>query len=534
MGGVMTVAGSTAASARATELQSAVEEERKEGKALVRVSAGASAGVFVAAPFLEPRLHFVAWGAFAPLLWAVWRSRSAREAAAAGFAAGFVTNFAGFYWLVHTIHVFGGFPLPVAVFFYLCLTAYSALQFALYALGVRALGPGGWGIAPALMWTALEFLYPNLFPWRLAHSQFPLPVLIQSGDVAGPYLLSTALVWASVAATALVIEKRRGPAAACAATVAAVALYGWFRIPQIEAAIAAAAPLRVALVQGNVSIERKRDAAFFDVNVEQYRSLSEDVQDAVDLLIWPETVAQWWTPTDARVLEPEQHPFPELRKYLVYGGLAYRWIDAARVEAFNSAFLVGPGGELLGRYDKHILMPFGEYLPGGRFFPALKKLSPATGDFTAGRGIQTFRLPGVTLGPLICYEDVVTGIPRKMTLAGAQVLFNILNDAWFGDSAGPHEHQALALWRAVENRRYLLRASNSGVTSIIDPLGRVVDELGTFREGVLVGTVHPLDLMTFYTRYGDVFAWGAVAATGALLLLAERRKSRRARDWGAG
>ncbi len=524
----MTAASGTAAHAEAVELDRAVDRVRAGRSALVRVAAGGGTGLLVAAPFLEPELHFVAWVAFAPLLWAVWRAESAGEAALAGFAAGCVANFAGFYWLVHTIHVFGGFPLPVAAFFYLCLTAYSALQFALYGLGVRALGPGGWGIGPAVLWTALEFLYPNLFPWRIAHSQFPVPVLIQSGDVAGPYLLSATLVWAGAAAVALVAERRLGPLVACGALAASMALYGWVRIPEIEAAVAAAPALRVALVQGNVSIERKRDAAFFDVNVEQYRSLSDAVQAEVDLLIWPETVAQWWTPADARVLEPDQHPFPELRKYLVYGGLAYRWIDPQRVEAFNSAFLVGPMGELLGRYDKHILMPFGEYLPGARLFPALKRLSPGTGDFTAGTGIQTFRLSQVTLGPLICYEDVVAGIPRDMTRAGAQVLFNILNDAWFGDSAGPHEHQALALWRAVENRRYLLRASNSGVTSIIDPVGRVVSELGTFREGVLVGTVHPLDLLTLYTRHGDVFAWGVVAVASALLFRAKKWGLRRA------
>jgi apolipoprotein N-acyltransferase len=126
------------------------------------------------------------------------------------------------------------------------------------------------------------------------------------------------------------------------------------------------------------------------------------------------------------------------------------------------------------------------------------------------------------LGPLICYEDVVIGIPRAMTRAGAQILFNILNDAWFGDTAGPHEHLQLALWRAVENRRYLLRSSNSGITSVVDPLGRITAQLPTFREDVLVATVQPLSLMSFYTRYGDLFAWLLVIASVALVLTSSR------------
>ncbi len=489
-------------------------------------TAAACSGPLIAAGFLAPSLYPLAWVSFVPLLWVLRQAKGTREVIIASALAGFITNFLGFYWLMHTMHVFGGFPMVVSVFFYVCLTAYSTGQFVLFGLGVRRLGFALLGLAPALLWTALEFLYLNLFPWRMANSQFPVPLLIQVGDLGGPFALSLAILWVNagiVLALALARPRRFAPLLAAAGLVGAIALYGAVRMPQIEAALRQSTPLRVGLIQGNVSIEQKKNAAFFQVNVEQYRDISRQVQDKVDLMIWPETVAQWWTPADAAILEPRLHPLPGLRTYLVYGGLSYRYLNRDEVEAFNSAFLVGPGDALLGRYDKHILMPFGEYLPGARLLPFVKRLSPQSGDFTPGRGIHTFAIPGAVLGPLICYEDVVSGIPRRMTRAGAQILFNILNDAWFGDSAGPHEHQALALWRAVENRRYLLRASNSGVTSIIDPLGRVVSELGTFRADVLIGEVRPLSLMSIYTRYGDVFGWSVVAAVAALLVMARLR-----------
>jgi len=163
-------------------------------------------------------------------------------------------------------------------------------------------------------------------------------------------------------------------------------------------------------------------------------------------------------------------------------------------------------------------MPFGEYLPLASAFPAIRRLSPETGGFTAGTGVSLFRLPGaVTIGPLICYEDLLARLPRAATAAGAEVLLNILNDAWYGNTAAPYQHQALALWRAIENRRYLLRGSNTGVTSIIDAAGRVVAEGQLFRSLVVRGTIPRLQLTTVYTRYGDVFAWLVVAGAAGLL-----------------
>src|SRR5207249_628649 len=147
-----------------------------------------------------------------------------------------------------------------------------------------------------------------------------------------------------------------------------------------------------------------------------------------------------------------------------------------------------------------------------------RALSPETGGFTAGTGVSLLHIPGkATIGPLICYEDLLAGLPRAATQAGAEVLLNILNDAWYGNTAAPYQHQALALWRAIENRRFLLRGSNSGVTSIIDAAGRIVGEAGLFRPEVLTRTVPRLHLTTFYTRFGDVFAW-LVTATAAVLL----------------
>lgn len=482
-------------------------------------------GLASAAVFLDFRLHPLMWVAFVPMLWALPEARTRRDTIRLGAVAGLCTNIPAFYWLVYTMHVFGGFPYPVSAFFYACLTAYTSCQFVLFALGMRLLGPGPIGLSVPVLWVPLEFLYPHIFPWRLANSQFAVPVLTQIGDVTGPFGLSFAMAWFAAGLAQVIREPRRWAtlAAACTA-VAAIAAYGVARMPVIQSAIDAAPPVRVGLVQGNVGIVEKSDATYFEVNVEKYRELSVSLQDDVDLLIWPETVAQWWVPGNAVRLEGKDNPFTDLRRHLIYGGLAFDRDGRGEIEKYNSAFLLGPGGVLLGRYDKRILMPFGEYMPGASLIPLLAQLSPQTGDFTPGHRIATLDVPGkVRVAPLICYEDVPADLARAMTLAGAEALLTMFNDAWFGATAAPYEHEALALWRAIENRRYFLRAGNAGVTSVVDPFGRVVKRLGLFTEETLQAEIRPLRIRTFYTEHGDVFAWAVVAAAVAAIIRCWRR-----------
>jgi apolipoprotein N-acyltransferase len=487
-------------------------------------------GALIAATFLDFSLYPLAWLAFVPLLWTLTDVQTRRQAFWAGAVAGLATNVPAFHWLTHTMHVFGGFPYVLALFFYACLSAYSAAQFVLFALGVRLLGAGPLALTAPALWAALEFIYPNLFPWRMAHTQFPVLPLIQIGDLTGPLGLSFVMVWFSAGVAVLLREPRRWPPIAAALLAAgAVVAYGVVRMSTVRAAVEAAPVVRVGLVQGNLSIVEKGSAAYFDVNLHKYRRLSEPLQVTSDVLIWPETVVESWVQVGVTHLPAEFNPFPQLRRFLVYGGLAFEEEAPNRYKKFNSAFLLAPGGEILGRYDKWILLPFGEYLPGASLFPALAKLSPQTGDFTPGRRIVTLDVPGlVRIAPLICYEDVPPGIARAMTQHGAEALLTLFNDAWFGRSAAPYQHEALALWRAVENRRYFLRAGNAGVTGVIDPFGRSVGRLGLFTEEVLEAEIHPLRMTTFYTRYGDVFGWAVVLVVGAWVGAAAWRARARA------
>jgi apolipoprotein N-acyltransferase len=335
------------------------------------------------------------------------------------------------------------------------------------------------------------------------------------------------MVWFSAGVMLCLRSRRAWPAlAAAVAAVGMVVVYGLLRMPTIQAAIDAAPVVRVGMVQANVSIHEKEKVALFDVNVDRYRRLSAPMETRLDLLIWPESVAQWWVATNARQLAAKDHPYPGLQTHLIYGGLAYTPhrdpTGKERADKYNSAFLIDPSGAVLGRYDKQVLLPFGEFMPGATWFPQLAAMSPQTGDFSAGVHAVTLDVPGkVRVAPLICYEDLPAGIARGMTQIGAEALLTIFNDAWFGSSVAPYQHEALALFRAIENRRYFMRVGNAGVTGVIDPLGRVVARLGQFTEEVLETEIRPLRLSTFYTRHGDVFGWAVVAV--ALFLVLRRR-----------
>jgi apolipoprotein N-acyltransferase len=360
------------------------------------VAAPLVTGALVAASWLNFSLFPVAWVAFVPLLWALGRASSRRESLRLGLLAGLATNIPAFYWLVYTIHVFGGFPYPLALFFYACLSLYSAMQFVLFAWGFHRLRFGPLGLFAPVLWVALELLFPNLFPWRMANSQLEMPLLMQSGDLAGPYLLSFVMVWVSAAiALALSARRRFAPLAAAVAAVAVLVLYGLWRMPDVQAAIDAAPTVRVGLVQGNIGVHEKGNVSLFDVNLDHYRELSAPLQSQVDLLIWPESVAQWWTEVGTDQVTPKHNPYVGTSTYLIYGGLAFEYPEeGGEALMYNSAFLINGDGRVFGRYDKQVLIPFGEYIPGGSLIPGMYDLSPQTSHFTPAPSSRRCRYPG--------------------------------------------------------------------------------------------------------------------------------------------
>ena len=483
--------------------------------------------ILFAAPFLFPYLFFTAWVALVPFFWLVGRSKSMGQAFFLGWLMGWMTNLIGFYWLAHTISVFGEFPYLVGLVIFLIFAALEASQFAVFAVLARRFGSGPLFVIPALFWVALEFWFPHLFPWYLASSQTQFLPLVQSGDIFGPYGTSLLLLWLNRILYRLLCpaaEKSRGvvfPAAIFGFLVIAAVIYGQIRISSLMAAMARAPEVNGAAIQGNIDIMLKWDPTKWRRNLSSYQELTKAAKGA-SLVIWPETAVEPWIPDDIRKLPSElQSALPQGVAFFIFGARSFLGQPGGNdFKAFNSAFLADGHGRILGRYHKQVLMAFGEYIP---FSAILSKIPgvPNFGDgFSGGDGPHTLDLSdSVRIALLICYEDLIPPLARAFVSQGrANLLVNLTNDAWYGDTVAPWQHLRLAEWRAIETRRYLVRATNTGVTAVIDPRGVPVGVLPIFSPGVLSAKAKILDGETLYVRFGDWFAWLITFMAAAVVL----------------
>jgi apolipoprotein N-acyltransferase len=239
-----------------------------------------------------------------------------------------------------------------------------------------------------------------------------------------------------------------------------------------------------------------------------------------DLIVWPESPAPFYT-TDPLFREAVSDIAREAQAWIVTGSLGVR--NAAQApkhstQLYNSAALVSPGGEWVSRYDKVHLVPFGEYVPFARVFSFAGGLTKEVGSFSRGDSRNPLVGGGTQLGVFICYESIFPDEVRQFAANGAQVLVNISNDGWYGDSGAYAQHLKQARMRAVENARWLLRDTNTGVTAVIDPYGRVRASVPRKVRTVLQAPYALLNVTTFYTRHGDWFAYlCAIICTGSVL-----------------
>jgi len=448
-------------------------------------------------------------GAFGLLL----TLRSAPQRYLPLYLTGLVTNAIGFHWLTITIHTFGGFPdLATGVVFALYVSL-SALQFVLFPFMVRALPAKlEWmGLRIPFAWVISEWGSVRIFPWHLGHTQIATPVA-QIADLAGVPLISLLMLWVADLLLSHRVQKRRWLAAA--ALLSAGLLYGAVRIHQFRALPEPTQP--VALLQANISTAQKGNITYFEQNVARYLRLTESVRDPHTLIVWPETVIQEWISVAVGDVTHDVRLAPLAGRMMLIGSLSYTSVT----ELHNSALAIFPDGRVPPPYHKQILMPFGEYVPFGDVFPWLRALVVTTGDFTPGDRMSVYPFPRADGGvlptaPLICYEDIVPRLARDAVRQGAELLVNITNDAWFGDTAAPHQHHLLALFRAIENRRWLLRTTNSGLTAVVNPLGETTHALPTFSEGMILAKVLPMSYTSIYTSHVGEWPWLLLVLLGA-------------------
>lgn len=452
------------------------------------------------------------------------------------FLAGLSFHFLAFYWIPETIELFGGFSITGSILVFILFSVTASLQFLLFGLLWKIIASNTFrtfGLALPVAWMFVEHIFPRLFPWQLGHALIIFTPLASLAEFVGVTPLSGLLLWWAAVLTRFVGRLRWSASDLAVTAVVSVllGLLGHAQTGHITTLLRKSPEVTIAMIQGNLGTDRKNVASFFSANIERYRALSDEaVAAGAQLVFWPESVVNQWLPEAIRnVRGGEYDPAPELTVPLVYGTLSYadrspeeiaelrrrypqqeRLVREMSYRKYNAAVGIHPDGSIAGRYYKRILMPFGEYLPFEDMFPTLREISPQTGDFTEGSIKEPIeiRLPNtavdeVRLGILICYEDLVPALSAEQVRAGATVLVNLTNDAWYGDTAAPHQHHLLAQWRAIEARRYLLRVTNTGKTALVNPLGQTTAMLPVFVEDTLLANISPLDEVTFYARWED-------------------------------
>jgi apolipoprotein N-acyltransferase len=434
------------------------------------------------------------------------------------------------YWTGAVMRQYGDMHSIVASALMLALAAYLALYPALFALVLQRLvarfGARGVVLAPAV-WVATEFGRGYLFtgfPWvNLGYSQATVLPVAQLASVCGVWGLSALVALVSTAAVLLVFDRTRvrwWVAATAAIAVVVTTVWGGARLRD-NALTREGVPLRIGLVQGNVSQDEKWNQARAGSIVQDYLDLTRRVAgDGARFVLWPESALPFFFEEEPLVGAAVRRVAIETGTTLLVGSDQIERTTPARY--FNAAFLIDPAGKVAAVYRKVHLVPFGEYVPLKRLLFFAGPLIQAVSDFSEGDRVVMLPVAGHTASTAICYEVVYPNLARDATRAGSQLLTTITNDAWFGRSSAAWQHFEMASLRAVEQGRYLARAANTGISGIVDPYGRVLVRSGLFEQAALTGDVRFLSSRTLYAQTGDVFAYACIIATLAALALTIR------------
>lgn len=470
----------------------------------------------------------LSWVALAPLLVALASGNAlkVRQLALIAYGCGVLWYLGSCYWVMPTMYLYGGMSqaagFGILVLFSLYLGLYHALFGALLGVLKRFLSTKNVLFASPLVWVAVELARARVtgFPWdQLGMSQVDNSLLTRLAPWGGVYAVSFVLMAGNALLAWSWMEKRWRLAGAVVGVAVLVQVVGMLRDTPAEP------QQRAVLWQPNLNeMQRYGSASLMEDFVPRSKAA---VTPGTRVIVWPESPAPFST-SDKQFLNGVGAMAKSAGSAAIIGseGIEVDGLPPRGYKAYNSAALFAADGSYRGRYDKIHLVPFGEYLPFPELFQFAGGLVAEVGMSDRGRDRTVFHTDGHGYGVFICYESIFADEVRQFVKSGADVLVNISNDGWYGDTSAPWQHLAMARMRAIENRRWLLRDTNNGVTGAIDPAGRLREQSPRHvRTAVVVGFDYEQG-MTFYTRFGDVFAYGCSLLVAGVLVWGVTRGSR--------
>lgn len=517
-------------------------------------------GFLLTLSFPKADLPWLAWFALVPLILSLYKLNE-KQAFKAGFVMGLSHFLSLIYWIVPTISIYGQLPLFLALPVLLLLSAYLALYPALFALGIRclhsnlankSLSKGSFPdvlmpLTAAALWVATEYIRSNFltgFPWGVAgYTQYMHLNLIQIADITSVYGISFVIVLTN-GVLALVFRasifsnsgsfqkksfepelkyknlesgqttKRAVIIWLCSISVMFGSLfaYGKMRISEIKEISASSESVNVSVIQGNIEQILKWNEAYQESTIKKYCELSmQTTQQQPDLIIWPETALPFYYSWNKKMSSRVDSCIRDAKTSFLIGSPAFTTVDekAKIYHIFNRAYMINKLALITGSYDKIHLVPFGEYVPFGKYLTFLGKIIAQAGDFSSGEPDQkplAFN-NGSSAGVMICFEIIFPYLSRRAVQNGAQILVTMTNDAWFGYTSAPKQHFTMSIFRAIENRRGVARAANTGISGFIAPTGEIIEISKLFEESAITRPMPSLKIQTVYTAVGDLFAY---------------------------
>lgn len=448
---------------------------------------------------------------------------SVRNGFVAGFVCSFLINAMALHWVVGLLEVFAGFPTVAAVPTAGLLFGAQALAMAFACAFASALALRGlpvWAVLPLLL-TVCADLTPTLFPWRLLHSHTAVPTWLQLAELGGQPILDLCLTYSAIGLGHALVYRDGRAAIVGALALALPLVYGAYRIEAVRTERANAPLVRVGVVQPNVGIREKSDRRRAPEHLASLQDLSRDLEAAgADLVVWPETAHPYPLPRE-RILDA-----PGRSRILARGVRGPLLVGALTMDRgggrYNSVVAVDEGGRLTDTADKVELLAFGEYVPLWDYLPPLQERFHR--GLTPGDGPRVLTVADTRIGILNCYEDVLDEYAIRIGRSAPDVLVNVTNDAWFGDTSEPFLHEATSRLRAIETRRDLVRAVNTGTSSHTAATGESLIRTETFVRDAFVADVRVLSGMTPWVRFGN---WVTPLLYGALLGIALAARRRR-------
>jgi apolipoprotein N-acyltransferase len=487
----------------------------------------ALAGIVSVLSYQKINHGYLAWIATIPLVLFVFcRSQTVSRAFWGGLLMGTVQFFILLAWIPRVLYQHAGIGAPLAWTLYSLLAVaqacFPAVVCGYTRLVINRMGEKFVLVFP-VAWVAMEYARNYFFlcgfPWlQTGYTQTDYLILIQISDLAGVYGVSFLVLWINTAIAwgwigRLREWKFRWPLIAGGVLVIFALSYGksalgrWQRI-QPE--------FRAALLQGNLSDDEPEYIQVWKFQ-HGYINMAKALKTSVDLLVLPESPSPLTFQYDAAYREALQRLASGFSLGIIFNNIRFAGSSGNQTEYFNSAYVLSQEGKETGRYDKIHLVPFGEYVPWKNLFSFIETISKDVGGFSPGTSYDVVHLKNHPANIIICFEAIFPELVREFVRRGSTLIVNLTNDRWYGDTAAPYQHLAITRWRAVENRRYLLRATNSGISAIIEPTGRIQTRTKLLSQDLCVGNFAFISEQSFYTRRGDVFA-GLCAIITSLFL----------------